>query len=110
MLVSVVAVAVTLMVTVSVLFWNYSETRTRRLTKKQSVILDHWGKESPLLNQEDLKDLLHGGITYYGETALRSELSRKFLSQCCIVITRRNSIIIDNFLFFFSEKFLNFPH
>ena len=73
MFVSVVAVVVTLMVTLSVLFWNYSETRTRRLTKKQSVILDHWGKQSPLLDQEDLKDLLHGGITYYGETALRSE-------------------------------------
>ena len=73
MFVSLVAVVVTLMVTVSVLFWNYSETRTRRLTKKQSVILDHWGKQSPLLDQEDLKDLLHGGITYYGETALRSD-------------------------------------
>ena len=78
MFVSVVAVVVTLMATVSVLFWNYSETRTRRLTKKQSVILDHWGKESPLLDQEDLKDLLHGGITYYGETALRSELELIF--------------------------------
>ena len=71
MFVSVVAVVTTLMVTVSVLFWNYSETRQRRLTKKQSVILDHWGKESPLLDQQDLRDLLHGGITYYGETALR---------------------------------------
>ena len=70
---SLVAVVVTLMVTVSVLFWNYSETRSRRLTKKASVILDHWGKQSPLLDQEDLKDLLHGGTTYYGETALRSE-------------------------------------
>ena len=78
MFVSVVAVVVTLMATVSVLFWNYSETRTRRLTKKQSVILDHWGKQSPLLNQEDLTDLLHGGITYYGETALRSELVQTF--------------------------------
>ena len=106
MLVSVVAVAVTLMVTVSVLFWNYSETRTRRLTKKQSVILDHWGKESPLLNQEDLKDLLHGGITYYGETALRSQLSGIFLSHCCIVISRKEPRIF----FVFLREFPNFPH
>ena len=49
LLVSVLAVAATLLVTMSVLFWNYSETRQRRMTKKQSIILDHWGKRSPLL-------------------------------------------------------------
>ena len=32
--------------TLSVLYWNYYETVTRRSTKKQSVILDHWGKGS----------------------------------------------------------------
>ena len=41
------------------------------MTKKQSIILDHWGKKSPLLEKEDLDHLLQGGITYYGETALR---------------------------------------
>ena len=70
-LVSMLAILATLIVTMSVLFWNYSETRQRRLTKKQSVILDHWGKKSPLLEQEDLDGLLQGGATYYGETALR---------------------------------------
>ena len=71
MLVSALAIVATLVVTMSVLFWNYSETRQRRLTKKQSIILDHWGKKSPLLEKEDLEDLLEGGVTYYGETALR---------------------------------------
>ena len=28
------------------LYWNYYETVSRRSTKKQSVILDHWGKGS----------------------------------------------------------------
>ena len=78
------AVTTTLMVTLSVLFWNYSETKHRRLTKKQSVILDHWGKESPLLDHEDLKNLLHGGITYYGETALRRA---KLINICPSVTT-----------------------
>jgi hypothetical protein len=32
--------------TLSVLYWNYYETVTRRSTKKQSIILDHWGKGS----------------------------------------------------------------
>ena len=72
LLVSVLAVAATLLVTMSVLFWNYSETRQRRMTKKQSIILDHWGKRSPLLQQDELENLLEGGVTYYGETALRS--------------------------------------
>ena len=71
MLVSALAVILTLLVTMSVLFWNYSETKQRRMTKKQSIILDHWGKKSPLLEKEDLDHLLEGGITYYGETALR---------------------------------------
>ena len=69
-LVSFFAVATTLLVTSSILFWNYSETRQRRLTKKQGLILDHWGKKGPLLDKEDL-GLLDGGLVYYGETALR---------------------------------------
>ena len=71
MLVSFIAVLATLLVTMSVLFWNYSETKQRRMTKKQSIILDHWGKKSPLLEKKDLENLLEGGETYYGETALR---------------------------------------
>ena len=73
LIVSFAAVCATLLVTMSVLFWNYSETRQRRLTKKQSIILDHWGKTSPLLEKKDLDSLLEGGETYYGETALRKE-------------------------------------
>ena len=57
----------------SVLFWNYSETQLRRMTKKQSIILDHWGKRTPLLQKDELENLLEGGVTYYGETALRLE-------------------------------------
>ena len=55
------------------LFWNYSETQLRRMTKKQSIILDHWGKRTPLLQKDELENLLEGGVTYYGETALRWE-------------------------------------
>ena len=44
--VSLFALAFVLVMTLSVLYWNYYETVTRRSTKKQSVILDHWGKGS----------------------------------------------------------------
>ena len=58
LLVSVLAVAATLLVTMSVLFWNYSETRQRRMTKKQSIILDHWGKHNPTMtDMERIKSL-----------------------------------------------------
>jgi len=46
---SIFAVSATIVVTSSVLFWNYSETVQRRMTKKQSLILDHWGKSGPLV-------------------------------------------------------------
>ena len=69
-LVSFLAISTTLLVTASVLFWNYSETRQRRLTKKQSLILDHWGKKGPLMENENLGSI-DGGLVYYGETALR---------------------------------------
>merc|ERR1712223_1606841 len=71
LLVSLLAVCLTLAVTASVLFWNYSETRHRRLTKKPSLILDHWGKKGPLLDDPDLVGA--GGIVVYGETALRGD-------------------------------------
>lgn len=71
LLVSLLAVCLTLAVTASVLFWNYTETRHRRLTKKPSLILDHWGKKGPLLDDPDLVGA--GGIVVYGETALRGE-------------------------------------
>ena len=68
------------------LFWNYSETQLRRMTKKQSIILDHWGKRTPLLREDELENLLEGGVTYYGETALRWEYETNFppfiLSEC----------------------------
>ena len=69
-LLSFFAVATTLLVTASILFWNYSETRQRRLTKKPNLILDHWGKKGPLMDKDQL-GLLDGGLVYYGETALR---------------------------------------
>ena len=69
-LVSFLAIATTLIVTASILFWNYSETRHRRLTKKPNRILDHWGKRGPLLDKEQLGSI-NGGLVYYGETALR---------------------------------------
>ena len=69
-LVSFLAVFSTLLVTAAVLFWNYSETRHRRLTKKPNMILDHWGKKSPLLDKEEL-GMINGGTIYYGETVLR---------------------------------------
>ena len=82
LLVSVLAVAATLLVTMSVLFWNYSETQLRRMTKKQSIILDHWGKRTPLLQKDELENLLEGGVTYYGETALRLESHRQITFPC----------------------------
>ena len=69
-LVSFFAVATTLMVTASILFWNYSETRHRRLTKKPNLILDHWGKKGPLMDKDQL-GMIDGGLIYYGVTALR---------------------------------------
>ena len=62
----------TLLVTAAVLFWNYSETRHRRLTKKPNMILDHWGKKSPKLDQEEL-GMMDKGKIFYGETILRYE-------------------------------------
>ena len=69
-LVSFLAISTTLIVTASILFWNYSETRQRRLTKKQGIILDHWGKRGPLMDKDRLGSI-DGGLVYYGETALR---------------------------------------
>ena len=67
----------------SVLFWNYSETQLRRMTKKQSIILDHWGKRTPLLQKDELENLLEGGVTYYGETALRLLVSHRQITFPC---------------------------
>ena len=75
-LVSLLAILLTLLATVLVLLWNYSETQQRRLTKQQNVILDHWGKLGPMLNKEDLQ-LIDGGELYYGETSLRFVLIKK---------------------------------
>jgi hypothetical protein len=44
--ISLLALTFVLVMTLSVLYWNYYETVSRRSTKKQSVILDHWGKGS----------------------------------------------------------------
>ena len=67
MVASVVAVLAILVLTFSVLFWNYTETTQRRLTKKQGVVLDHWGKTAP--SDIDREILLYGGIVQ-GETIL----------------------------------------
>ncbi len=37
----------------SVLYWNYYETVNRRLTKRQGIILDHWGKGAPTKEETD---------------------------------------------------------
>lgn len=44
-------------ITFLVLYWNYNETVHRRLTKKQSYILDHWGKGSPSAAETAVLDL-----------------------------------------------------
>lgn len=49
-------ISAVLILTFAVLYWNYYETLNRRLTKKQGVILDHWGKGAP--SKEETADLL----------------------------------------------------
>ena len=54
--------------TLSVLYWNYYETAVRRSTKKQGIILDHWGKGSSSSSSnvypdsEYLKDKMQEGV------------------------------------------------
>uniref|UniRef100_A0A0K2T894 Uncharacterized protein n=1 Tax=Lepeophtheirus salmonis TaxID=72036 RepID=A0A0K2T894_LEPSM len=51
-----ITVAVTLCLTFLVLYWNYSETLHRRRTKKEGLILDHWGKKAP--SKEEMRKLI----------------------------------------------------
>ena len=43
-----------LSVTCAVLYWNYYETLHRRMSKKQGVILDHWGKGAPTDHEKEM--------------------------------------------------------
>lgn len=42
--IGIVIVTSVLALTMVVLKWNYNETRNRLLTRRQDIILDHWGK------------------------------------------------------------------
>ncbi|XP_023338189.1 uncharacterized protein LOC111708917 [Eurytemora carolleeae] len=90
-LASIFAVSATLMVTSSVLLWNYTETVQRRNTKKQSLILDHWGKGGPLtvdssiLEQGEIvegeKDLLRRDMGFPGADPKLSLETQGFLKN-----------------------------
>lgn len=56
-IVSLISVGLIMFITFLVLYWNYNETVHRRLTKKQSYILDHWGKGSPSAAETAVLDL-----------------------------------------------------
>ena len=45
--ISFLTVGAIMLMTLSVLYWNYYETVHRRMTKKHGLVLDHWGKERP---------------------------------------------------------------
>ena len=53
-LVSVLAISATLLVTMSILHWNYVENNKRKTSKKM-IILNHWGKQKPV--ESDLEKL-----------------------------------------------------
>ena len=53
-LVSVLAISATLVVTLSILHWNYVENNHRKFSKKM-IILNHWGKQKPV--ESDLEKL-----------------------------------------------------
>jgi len=61
-LVSFLAISTTLVVTLSILHWNYVENNQRKISKKM-IILNHWGKGKPVeadlekIYLEDLEDL-----------------------------------------------------
>merc|ERR1719319_388081 len=69
-LVSIMAIIFTLVLTFSVLFWNYSETEHRKMTKKQGLVLDHWGRKAPSVIDPDLLLGMGGGEVLEGETIL----------------------------------------
>ena len=54
MLVSVLAISATLVVTLTILHWNYVENNQRKVSKKM-IILNHWGKGKPV--ESDLEKL-----------------------------------------------------
>ena len=53
-LVSFLAISTTLVVTLSILHWNYVENNQRKVSKKM-IILNHWGKGKPV--ESDLEKL-----------------------------------------------------
>ena len=65
-LVSVLAISATLLVTMSILHWNYVENNKRKTSKKM-IILNHWGKQKPV--ESDLEKL-------YVEELLDNKLQR----------------------------------
>ena len=42
--ISFLTVGAIMLMTLSVLYWNYYENIHRKMTKKHGVVLDHWGK------------------------------------------------------------------
>ena len=69
--------------TLSVLYWNYYETVVRRSTKKQGIILDHWGKGSSSSNvypdSEYLKDKMReGGVKSDDHVTVEEEFGTEY--------------------------------
>lgn len=78
---STLAVLGTIILTFGVLYWNYSETEHRKMTKKLDVVLDHWGKKAPKNIDPSILFGIQGGggggQTLEGETILgRSGFSK----------------------------------
>ena len=101
LLVSFLTVATTMLVTASILAWNYSETQHRRMTKTPNLILDHWGKTGPLLDRrrkEKVKQnelaLNEGGL----DTRYCQNLSLSTFCYVFINISRGSSISYVNVL------------
>ena len=46
----ILAISFTLTITMAILHWNYIENTQRKLSKKHTI-LNHWGKEKPLLKE-----------------------------------------------------------
>lgn len=81
-LVSILAISATLLVTLSILHWNYVENYQRK-TSKKLTILNHWGKHKPV--QADLDKLYVGEFVNEENRALpgdsATELSKSFGGQ-----------------------------
>ena len=64
--ISFLTVGAIMLMTLSVLYWNYHENIHRRMTKKHGLVLDHWGKGAPTeletrLLAGEVPEVLQGG-------------------------------------------------